>query len=134
MPPLQWLCRIVVYALATFRLTSLLTREEGPFGLFDWIRAKAGIHYVFANAGPHEWEFINPSLPPSRLVKTVNGFWADLLNCPWCLSIWLAAPAVACVWWGHWIPDIVATWLAISALVCMIHDYAGLEDYPEGDE
>ncbi len=130
MPPLQWLCRIAVYALATFRLVSLLTREEGPFGAFDWIRARAGIRYVFADEGVYVTQNAMPQ--GRRLVKTVNGFWADLLNCPWCLSVWLALPAMACVWWGHWLPDVVATWLAISALACMVETYFGIED--EGDE
>ncbi|MHA2163950.1 MAG: hypothetical protein ACXABF_16160, partial [Candidatus Thorarchaeota archaeon] len=38
--------RLLIYALAVFRLTHLLWHENGPWAVFDLLRAKAGIKHV----------------------------------------------------------------------------------------
>lgn len=56
----QWL---IPGALAVWRITHLLSREDGPFNWIFLLRKKAG-----------------------------NGWWGKLLDCPACLSIWISVP------------------------------------------
>ena len=75
--------QFVVAVLATWRLARLIAREDGPFDLVVKLRAQAG-----------------------------DGFAGQLMDCPYCLSLWIAMPFAlmladsAAAW--------VAAWLAIS--------------------
>ncbi len=68
---------VVIVGLATWRIASLLVREEGPLDVFARLRSFAGV--------PQPGE-IGPAT-----------FWSQLLGCVWCLSLWLA-PLVWIVW------------------------------------
>ena len=88
----------LIYCLATWRISSLLVREDGPFFIFRKLRELTGIEHD---------EDGNIELLPENL-------WAGLLSCVWCTSVW-----VAFVWvifwylapWSVW----VAVWPALSA-------------------
>ncbi|HTS36407.1 MAG TPA: DUF1360 domain-containing protein [Candidatus Solibacter sp.] len=54
---------LVISVLAVWRVTHLLTAEDGPWDIIVRIRKKIG-----------------------------NGFWGRLLDCFYCLSLWAAAP------------------------------------------
>ena len=54
---------MVIEVLVLWRITHLISDEEGPFGIFAALRRFAG-----------------------------NGFAGQLLDCFYCLSIWFAAP------------------------------------------
>lgn len=56
------LTELIIYILATWRITSLVSAEEGPFNVFGKFRQ---------------------SLP-------IDGFIEGLVSCVWCLSIWIA--------------------------------------------
>ncbi len=82
---------LVVLALATWRLSSLLVEEDGPFGVFRSLRA-------FVGAG----EFSQHGMDATRLthqeIEKVmmragrpESFLAGLLSCVWCTSIWAGA-------------------------------------------
>jgi len=78
----DWL-RFVLAVLATWRVAHLLAREDGPFDLVLRLRARAG-----------------------------NGTLGRLMDCPYCLSIWVAAPWAA--WIAHDPVEWMAVWLAVS--------------------
>lgn len=59
--------------LAVFRITLMLTREAGPGHVFERLRVRLGVAYD-AYSAPY-----------------ATGFWSQLLLCPWCLSVWVAA-------------------------------------------
>lgn len=81
-----------IFALATWRLSSMLVREKGPWNMFVRIRARAGIQ--------HE-EDGTPYLFPDTTL-------AGILSCTWCLSMW-----VAFGWLGLWlIAPLLATKIA----------------------
>ena len=63
---------IIVLGLATWRISALLTREAGPFHMFEKLRELAGIE--------HDQEG-NVQMIPHK-------FFAELLSCVWCNSIW----------------------------------------------
>ncbi len=71
-------------ALAVWRVTHLLHAEDGPFDVFVRMRA---------------------------VVK--DGFWGKLLDCFYCLSIWIAAPAALLI--GRDWPERLLLWLSLSA-------------------
>ena len=75
--------RLAVAVLATWRVSHLVALEDGPFDVIVRLRARAG-----------------------------NGVVGRLMDCPYCLSLWVAAPfafliADTALAWG-------AAWLAIS--------------------
>lgn len=80
--------RLVLAALACWRVTSLLVYEDGPGDIFERFRT---------------WAASPPGLP------SLYG----LLDCFWCTSVWVAAPLAALAWW----PDgrlMILGWLAVS--------------------
>lgn len=65
---------LFIYGLAIWRIASLFVRETGPFNLFVKIRKLAGIIHD-ENGTP---------------VGIPDGFFAGILSCVWCCSIWLS--------------------------------------------
>lgn len=81
--------RFALGALATWRLTHLLVEEDGPADVVVRLRARAG-----------------------------DGFTGQLMDCFYCLSMWVAAPVALTV-----TPRprrAVATWLALSGAACLL--------------
>ena len=74
---------LLVAILATWRVSHLVAREDGPFDLVLKLRQRAG-----------------------------NGPAGRLMDCPYCLSLWVAAPIAAWMAPG-WIEGVLL-WLAIS--------------------
>lgn len=72
----------IILAAATWRVSSLFTYERGPFAVFVWIRQLAGIKHN---------EFGHPNVIP-------DGFWAELLTCIWCCSIYVGAFWALALW------------------------------------
>jgi hypothetical protein len=58
-----WL-RFIAFALAVWRVTHLLAHEDGPWDVVTRLRRWAG-----------------------------GGFWGQLMDCFYCMSLWIAAPA-----------------------------------------
>lgn len=61
---------LVVVGMATFRVTSLLVREDGPWAIFARLRHAVGVRYSAAN------------VPMGKNVV------AQALTCMWCASVW----------------------------------------------
>ena len=81
--------RLVVAILATWRVSHLLHAEDGPWDLVFYLRRRAG-----------------------------DAFFGALLDCFYCLSLWVAAPfavAAGSTWLERaWL------WLAISGGACLL--------------
>ena len=69
--------------LAVWRVTHLLNAEDGPAGALVRLRLLAG-----------------------------NGFWGDLLDCFYCLSLWVAAPPAVLI--GEDWKEKLLLWPALS--------------------
>ena len=80
---------LAVAILATWRLCFLVAREDGPFDLILRLRLRAG-----------------------------HGMVARLLDCPYCLSLWVAAPIAAGLA-GDPVQGLLL-WQAISAGSCLL--------------
>jgi hypothetical protein len=80
---------LLICILATWRLSHLLAEEDGPWDIIIRIRKQLG-----------------------------QGFFGTLLDCFYCLSIWIAIPFA--VWMSNeWITGIIY-WLAISGGACIL--------------
>lgn len=87
--------QVVIVGLAGWRLASLLVHEDGPFGIFLRIRTAAGV---------------------PEGVDIIEGFWALLLSCVMCTSVWTCT-AMYLAWYVHpLIPALIATW-AVALVV-----------------
>ena len=83
-----WL-RFVLAVLATWRVTHLLAREDGPADLIARLRNRLG-----------------------------DGFWGRLMDCFYCLSLWVAAPAALAV--SREPLGFVLAWLGLSGAACLL--------------
>jgi hypothetical protein len=81
--------RFAVAALATWRLTHLLAEEDGPGDVV--VRARAALG---------------------------EGRSGELMDCFYCLSVWVAAPVSLAV--TRRARDLPFTWLGLSAAACLI--------------
>ena len=78
------LVSILLGILAVWRITNLLNAEDGPFELVVRLRRMAG-----------------------------EGFWGQLLDCFYCLSVWIAAPFALCL--GKTPGERILMWPVLSA-------------------
>jgi hypothetical protein len=87
----------VVAVLATWRLAHLLAREDGPFDAVLWLRRRAG-----------------------------DGMWGRLMDCPYCLSLWLAPVPAAwlALQFNASAIHAVLLWLAVSGGACWLERLA----------
>lgn len=63
---------IIILALATYRLSLLISKEAGPFDMFGRFRSWAGVTYD---------QYSNPQS---------TGELSAAILCPFCLSVWVA--------------------------------------------
>lgn len=95
---------LTVLGLATWRLSRMLVKEDGPANAFVKIRELVGI--------THDQD--------GEIVMIPHHFLPLLLSCVWCSSVWVAA-----FWFVFWLilPAIalaLASILAISALAIIV--------------
>jgi hypothetical protein len=87
-------------ALATWRLSYMITRENGPSAIFAKIRADLG--------------------------EPKDGELSELFTCQYCASVWVALVVLLC-WRLGWFKEIIET-LAISARSIQDASYTGVLD------
>ncbi|HJQ49720.1 MAG TPA: DUF1360 domain-containing protein [Gaiellaceae bacterium] len=86
--------RFVLASLATWRVTHLLAEEDGPADAVVRLRRRAG-----------------------------SGRLGELMDCFYCLSIWVAAPATLAV--ARRPRDAPLAWLALSGAACLLERATG---------
>lgn len=84
--------QLVLAVLAAWRVAHLVAHEDGPWGVIVSLRERAG-----------------------------SGGWGRLMDCPYCLSMWAAAPLSG--WMAATFTSGVVLWLAISGGACLL-EYA----------
>lgn len=104
--------RFALASLAVWRITHLLAEEDGPADAVVRLRARLG-----------------------------DGPLGGLMDCFYCLSIWVAAPLAPAV--ARRPRDALLAWLAVSGAACLLeratsgtadHHEASLESYGVSDE
>jgi len=79
----------IICTLAIWRISHLFSQEDGPFDIVIKFRKLFG-----------------------------QGFFGDLLDCFYCLSMWVAIP-FAVLLCSQWLQGII-TWLALSGAACLL--------------
>jgi hypothetical protein len=90
---------LTIGTLAVFRVTHLLQAEDGPWGVVVGLRRRAGA-----------------------------GFFGSLLDCFYCLSLWIAAPVALLLAEGG--KERLLLWPALSAGAIAIERLTGREHAP----
>lgn len=85
---------LVLEILAVWRISHLMQAEDGPWDSIVWFRRKIG-----------------------------DGFWGSLLDCFYCVSVWVAAP-VAILLGANW-AECVLLWPALSAGAILLERVTG---------
>lgn len=81
----------LILALATWRISSLLVNEDGPWAMFARLRAVVGVYY------------------DESLQRQADAVLAGVFNCVWCMSVWAGlAWAVAYYAWPA-----LTVWMAL---------------------
>lgn len=83
----------ILATLAVWRLTHLIAAEDGPFKVIVWIRERAG-----------------------------QGLWGTLLDCFYCLSVWIAIPFAMVMGGSRWQKFLL--WPALSAAAILLNRVA----------
>jgi hypothetical protein len=83
--------------LCVWRVTHLFYGEDGPWGVMAKLRQRAG-----------------------------DGFWASLLDCFYCLSLWMAAPLAYLL--GETRKERLLLWPALSAGAILLERITSAED------
>jgi hypothetical protein len=84
-----FLVRFAIVSLATWRLTHLLAHEDGPGDVLARLRAAVGA-----------------------------GFWGRLMDCFYCLSLWISAPLTLLL--TSRLVEGAMIWLALSGSACLL--------------
>lgn len=100
------MAELLIGCFAVYRLALLLHLEAGPFGVFEKWRS-----WLENNT----WQW-NPTVD-GALLRAVR----ELFECYWCLSLWLALPVAALLFWGDWRLAILA-WLGLSGGAILIKE------------
>ncbi len=79
----------ILTVLVAWRVSHLLSKEDGPFDLIYLLRKKAGA-----------------------------GFFGSLLDCFYCVSVWVALPLGLCFGMSWW--EKLLYWGAISGAACLL--------------
>jgi hypothetical protein len=91
--------RFTLGVLAVWRVTHLLFAEDGPWDVIIRLRRRAG-----------------------------TGFWGNLLDCFYCLSLWIAAPLAVLL--GSGWAERLLLWPALSAGAILLERVTTREGMP----
>lgn len=97
------LLKFILLAFASWRLTSLVSMEDGPWDMFAKFRNFIGVRYD---------EYSQPTVFKNTFAKGIV--------CVWCASMWVAfAAAFISPYKPHHrrVPSFIINWLSISALI-----------------
>jgi fatty acid desaturase len=92
----------VLLALATWRISSLLVNEDGPWHVFARLRALVGVR--------HDDEF----------QPVASNVVAGAFTCIWCMSVWVALALSVLSWFWSGVAAWIVLPLALSAGAIMI--------------
>lgn len=96
---------IIVFSVAVWRCSKILTEEEGPFMVFSRLRSKLGCE----NFGiSNQWDSL------SQICK--------LLQCPYCLSIWVALFFLVIFFLNEMVYNIFVVVFFASGITVLIED------------
>ena len=100
---------IIILGLAVWRLSSLISRESGPYNIFALLRFRAGVVY----------NKMSEEIPSSELSKGIL--------CLWCVSVWISIPLGILYFFLPMFTIFACIPFAISALAILVDGHIGRE-------
>ena len=104
----------LILALATFRLSNLIADEDGPFGLFEYLRGIIGVERD-SKGGNYG----------------TNNFAAGVV-CVWCNSVWIGIALMAIYIFSKQITVYLCFPLALSAVSIIIYEFIKSQKVSDG--
>jgi len=120
---------LIVYSLATWRISSLLVNELGPFAIFLRFRVFIGIEYIIMGEPEQTVDDVinNYSFWENEdelYQKEYANEFAKALSCIWCTSVWVSLFFILCeatlISYALGTIHAFALWMAVSALAIKI--------------
>lgn len=107
---------LILTALSILRITMLLHNEDGPGHIFKQVRDKVGVRKERVQVARDndiwlDWQCVG------------EGFWAELLCCPYCLSGWVALVLVLMQKTMRPIFRLIILWMGLWGFVYLILNY-----------
>lgn len=99
------LTEFLIVGLAVWRISSLLVHEDGPFDLLGKMRHSAGVRY-----DEHSERYGQNEL-------------ANMLNCVWCTSFWVALIVVGLYWLVPTTTVVACSLFACSAVAVIVESF-----------
>ena len=100
--------QFLILSLATWRISSLLVNEAGPWDIFERLRSLVGVRY------------------DDYSIKYAKNNLAELFMCVWCMSLWVGA-----LWVTMFLVTELAVLLAIpfalSTMTIVVDSFANKE-------
>lgn len=100
---------LLLGALATWRISHMLLRENGPFRVFHRLREALGVEYSSVSD------------------EVVIAFKYEITTCIWCLSMWVGALIGLMIYFLQQYAMYLLMPYAFSAVAIVIDKYFGLE-------
>lgn len=107
--------RVFLTILATYRLASLVSSEEGPFSIFDKLRANLGGYDLGPNGEP------------------VTNLGRGII-CPLCTGVYIAAALTIAVLLPNWLTDVLLVWFGVSGAQTFLENLTSDEAIQEAIE
>lgn len=99
--------QLLLFGLAVWRISSLITSEDGPFLAFRFLRSLTGIQ--------HDDDGHVFMVPDTSIAK--------LLSCLWCASVWVAGGLALLRYFSSAIAFYLALWMALSAIAIIVEKW-----------
>ena len=113
---------LVVLALATWRLSSLLVEEDGPFNIFRSLRARVGAG-EFSQHGMDATKLTAQELEKVMMrAGRPESFLAGLLSCIWCTSVWVGVALASAAFLMPVVTFYIALVFALSAAAIFLQE------------
>ena len=98
--------RDIFFLIAVWRLSKIITEEEGPGMVFTNLRELSGAEY---DGIPEQWDLLS--------------WHSKLLQCPYCISIWVSLLIFVLRYINKNLYETVVMVLAGSAATALIEDF-----------
>ena len=103
------LLEFILLVLATWRITSLVSLEDGPWDILAKFRYIVGVRYD---------EYSQPTIFKNTFAKGIV--------CVWCVSVWFAFIGAFLSPYTANVLSFIENWFAISALVILFNEFTNL--------